>query len=115
MDPDSVVFNKQTEVLNPIKQKCLATLEQTSMEGASKELTDFRTPQKITFQTPKTPKSGYGDELSISLETVKEKAKHSVLFYRLFLSAKFINPTTNQSEVILGNLSETFLTVLNAG
>ena len=84
MDPDSVVFNKQTEVLNPIKQKCLATLEQTSMEGASKELTDFRTPQKITFQTPKTPKSGYGDELSISLETVKEKAKHSVLFIGSF-------------------------------
>ena len=115
MDSDSVVFQKQTDVLNPIKQKCLSALE-TQTELNQKELAEFKTPQKIAFQTPRTPKSTYGaDDLSISSEAVKEKAKHSVLFYRLFLSAKFVDPVSKQTEIILGNLSETFLTALNAG
>ena len=84
------------------------------MDIASKELEQFKTPQKITFQTPKTPKQGF-DDMSLSSEAVKEKAKHSVLFYRLLLSSKFVDQHTNQTEIILGNLSEMFLTAVNAG
>ncbi len=116
MDNDSTVFRKQSEVLDLIKSKCLSSIEKTTMDAASKDLEQFRTPQRITFQTPKTPKQGYNDDMSISSEAVKEKAKHSVLFYRLLLSSKFIiDQTTNQSEIILGNLSDTFLTAINAG
>ena len=111
MDHDSTVCQKQSDLLNMIKSKCLSSIEQ---EIASKEVDQFCTPQKITFQTPKTPKN-YGNDLSISSKAVKDKAKHSVLFYRLFLASKFKNPKTSQQEIILGNLSETFLPVINAG
>ena len=114
MDPDSIVFRKKSETLDVIKSKCLSTIEQNSMDIPSKELEQFKTPQKITFQTPKTPKQGF-DDMSLSSEAVKDKAKHSVLFYRLLLSSKFVDQHTNQTEIILGNLSETFLTAVNAG
>ena len=66
------------------------------MDVASKELGQFFTPQKITFQTPKTPKLRYNDDMSISSEAVKEKTKHSVLFNRLRLSSKFTDQSTSQ-------------------
>ncbi len=116
MDPDSVVYQKQKDTLNTIKCKCLSSIEQTSTDANSKDLDQFRTPQRITFQTPKTPKQqGYNDDMSISSEAVKDKAKHSVLFYRLFLSSKFTDPSTGHTEIILGNLSDTFLHAVNAG
>ena len=117
MDQDSIVFRKQSDGLDLIKSKCLSSINQTNMDAASKELEQFYTPQRITFQTPKTPKQGgYDDDMLITSKAAKEKSKHSVLFYRLLLSSKFmIDTTTNQSEIILGNLSETFLTAINAG
>jgi len=117
MDPDSIVFKKQSVILDNLKSKCLSTIEHTPTDTVSKaDLEQFRTPQKINFQIPKTPKSGTQyDDMSISSDAVKEKAKHSVLFYRLFLSSKFTDPSTNQQEIILGNLSDTFLTAINAG
>ena len=52
---------------------------------------------------------------SITSEAVKEKAKHSVLFYRVFLAAKFTDSTSAKSEIVLGNLLETFLAAINTG
>ena len=84
MDPDSIVFRKQSEILDVIKSKCLSTIEKNSMDIVSREHEQFKTPQKITFQTPKTPKQWLKDDMvSLSSKVVKEKAKHSVLFYRL--------------------------------
>ena len=45
MDSDSTVYQKQSDLLNMIKSKCLSSIEQ---EEALKELDRFRTPQKIT-------------------------------------------------------------------
>ena len=114
MDRDSLVFQKQSNTINIVKTKCLSSIERDSV-APSKDLDQFRTPQRITFHTPKTPKQGYNDDMSISSEAVKEKAKHSVLFYRLFLSSKYTDPSTGQTEIILGNLSDTFLQAINAG
>ena len=111
MDSDSTVYKKQSDLLNIIKSKCLSSIEQ---EVVPRELDNLRSPQKIMFQTPKTPKN-YGDDFSISSEAVKDKAKHSVLFYRLFLASQFTDPQTSQKEIVLGNLSENFLTAINAG
>ena len=52
MYSDSTVYQKQSDLLNIIKSKCLSSIEQ---EVVPKDLE--RTPQKITFQTPKTPKN----------------------------------------------------------
>ena len=71
----------------------------------------FATPTK-GFITPSTPKKTFGKE-SVSSEAVKEKAKYTVLFYRLLLSSKYMDKNTNQDEIILGNLSEDFITSLN--
>ena len=111
MDSDSTVYQKQSDLLNIIKSKCLSSIEQ---EVVPKELDHLRTLQKIMFQTPKTPKN-YSDDFSIASEAVKDKAKHSVLFYRLFLASQFTDPQTSQKEIVLANLSETFLTAIKAG
>ena len=49
----------------------------------------------------------------VSSEAIKEKAKYPVLFYQLFLSAKYKDPLTNQEEIIFGNFSEDFIVALN--
>ena len=54
MDSDSTVYQKQSYLLNIIKSKCLSSIEQVVVP---RELDNLRTPQKITFQTPKTPKN----------------------------------------------------------
>ena len=115
MNPERTVYRKQSDVLNFTKSKCLSTIEQTSIEIASKELELFHTQQKNSFQMPKNPKIGYGNNLSILLEAVKDNAKDLVLFYLLFLTLRFTDQSNAQSEIILGNLSETFLTAINAG
>ena len=116
MDSDSAVHQKMSSVLNIIKTTCISKVAPPAVDNMSQGIDQFRTPQKIAFHTPKTPKSIGGDDLaSITTEAVKEKAKHSVLFYRLFLSAKFVEPTSATPEIILGNLSETFLAAINAG
>ena len=63
MDLDSVVFKKQSDVINLKKKNTISII-------------------------------------------------HSVLFDRFFLSTKLTNYVTYQSEIILGNLSETFLTAI---
>ena len=70
----------------------------------------FETP--TIFFTLATPKNLDGTK-SVSLEAVKEKARYSVLFYRLFLASKYTDSTLNQEELILGNLSEDFIAALN--
>ena len=72
----------------------------------------FETPHKGFF-TPKTPQQQSFDDCSVSSEAIKEKARYAVLFYRLFLASKYTDPTTAQQEIILGNLSENFITALN--
>ena len=71
----------------------------------------FATPTK-GFITQSTPKNTFGEE-SVSSKAVKEKAKYAVLFYCLFLSSKYADKNTNQEKLILGNLSEDFITSLN--
>ena len=70
----------------------------------------FDPPPK--FYTPTTPKNIDGTE-SVGSEAVKEKARYAVLFYRLFLASKYIDPQDKQEELVLGNLSEDFITALN--
>lgn len=56
----------------------------------------------------------HGDESIIS-KTVTEKAKFSLLFYRLLLSTRCTDILSNQVEITLGNLSESFLAQLSTG
>ena len=116
MDADSSAHQKLSSVLKHKKTQCIAKLEPINVDNASQGLHQFRTPQKITFNTPKTPKSIRGDDLaSVTSKAVREKAKHMVLFYQLFLLFEYSDLTTSTPEIVLGNLSETFLAAINAG
>ena len=116
LEPDSQVYLSVNKDIDIIKTKhidennCDMTMPPTPMVSTDNP---FETPNKA-FLTPKTPKPHSGaDDATVSSEAVKEKARYTVLFYRLLLSSKYTDPNTDQAELILGNLSDNFLTALN--
>ena len=108
LDLESPTFTFVQKTLHTLRANSLLTLENNQ-----KTLENFKTSQKTPhFMLPTTLKSLTGDESIIS-KTVKEKEKFLVLFYRLLLSARCTDILSNQVEITLGNLSESFLTALN--
>ena len=110
-DTDSLVHTTMTKIISSLKEQCLKNISPPSVEPSDE---GFMTPPKQaqTFCSPKPPRSVHGEE-SVLTETVKEKVKFSVFFYRLLLSANYDDNITNKKEIILGNLSDSFLTSLN--